>query len=239
MIPFKDQDIDSVHKILKVKVSMPWSSTNFEENYEHWFDQTAPMILAFKKAISIYGKDAKLIVRTDQVSIFYREIMKIFQVPESHLMLVEPLTMILVERLIVAPMTLGQGTTPESMRFRLALHDNIAREANCIKEYHRKGTAKILFLARVSGGVNNNAAGINRRQIVNNDQVIEWANKVGADVNGTVTLTLLEKASFFCSYECIVAQAGAGIVNLMLAPPSLKRVVIIAGLYNPSAYKIW
>eukprot|EP00511_Aplanochytrium_stocchinoi_P000755 CAMPEP_0204829908 /NCGR_PEP_ID=MMETSP1346-20131115/8216_1 /ASSEMBLY_ACC=CAM_ASM_000771 /TAXON_ID=215587 /ORGANISM="Aplanochytrium stocchinoi, Strain GSBS06" /LENGTH=228 /DNA_ID=CAMNT_0051959999 /DNA_START=587 /DNA_END=1270 /DNA_ORIENTATION=+ len=228
-----------MHKIVRVKVGLPWSSTEYEQNYEHWFDQTAPMILAFKETLATYGEDAKLIVRTDEVSVFYREILKIFQVPEKHLMLVEPFTLILVERLIVAPMTDVKGTKPESMMFRLALHANVARETNCDINSHKKGRTKMLFLARARGGINNNAAGVKRRQIVNNDQLIQWAKEAGADVNGTVTLTLLEKASFFCKYECVVIQAGAGMVNFMLTPPSLKRVVIIAGAYNPSAYKKW
>ena len=220
-----------VRSVMQISAGMLWGSTSYEENFEHFFDQTAPLLLNFL-ALKARSPDAKLVVPQFRWNQMYAQVMQLFGLSEkSDLVTPGDDTLVLANELDIPPFPQLQTLDPAVMAFRAALRKHAMAAANCVAP----GTGKLLLL-RDGGGSNNNFAG-KGRQIMNVDQLKGWATKAGADVMTFSALSIVEKAAALCKYRCVVTQTGANGVNFVFGG-GVQRIIWIKGVHDAAFYQM-
>lgn len=220
-----------VRSVMQISAGMLWGSSSYEENFEHFFDQTAPLLLNYL-ALKARAPAAKLVVPQFRWNQMYAQVMQLFGLSEkTDLVTPRDDTLLLVNELDIPPFPELQTLDPAVMAFRATLRKHAMAAANCLAP----GTGKLLLL-RDGGGSNNNFAG-KGRQITNVDQLKGWAAKAGADVMTFSALSIVEKAAALCKYKCVVTQTGANGVNFVFGG-GVQRIIWIKGVHDAAFYQM-
>jgi hypothetical protein len=214
--------------VKKLDGTVAYLSHLFVENYFHWMCQTLSLLRIYQQFCNLDDIDFFYVgdfVFSDnkvfKLSAFHQESLEKAGIPLSKI-IQEPCTADRILCVIRNRPPHGQHLSVEDYGFVKGI---FLRDSNPASVNHN--SHKRIYIER---------GNVNRRKVVNEDQVIQLLTKYGFVPMGMGDKTVEEQAELVHQAEAIVAPHGAALTNLLFAQPGTKVIELFPYGYAVNYY---
>jgi tetratricopeptide (TPR) repeat protein len=187
--------------------------------YFHWMFDVLPRFELLNRS-GIYLNEIDFFVIDDRTP-FQQESLEILNIPKSKVLNISQITHLQATQLVVPSFPGSVAWMPpwtcEFLRTHfLTLENDISSDVN-----HR------IYISRKNAKT---------RRILNEDEVIEFLEKLGFNIVTLESMSVLEQAALLANASVVIAPHGSGLTNLVFCQPGTKVIEILSPNYVYHCY---